>query len=155
VSPLLAPAVSSNVISAALAIWFRWGGPNLMICSGATGGLDAVATAALLLRAGRADQVAVVGCEPGDPDAVAIYGRELLPTAACLILASSAPAGTPRVGVVRPVSSGGPAGRGYGAEGVLRIADAVAAVRAHRSGGEVVVCGDPVDGWKSAEVTAS
>jgi 3-oxoacyl-[acyl-carrier-protein] synthase II len=66
VSPLQAPNASSNVIAATVAIWFRCGAPNLMVCSGATGGLDAAALAAVLLRANRADRVIVVGVEPDD-----------------------------------------------------------------------------------------
>src|SRR2546425_4962048 len=41
ISPLEAPNASSNVVSSTVAIWFRFGGPNLMVCSGATSGLDA------------------------------------------------------------------------------------------------------------------
>jgi len=66
VSALQAPNASSNVIASTVAIWFRCGAPSLMVCSGATGGLDAAALAALLLRAGRADRVIVVGAEPDD-----------------------------------------------------------------------------------------
>nr|BFE59199.1 hypothetical protein GCM10020063_037250 [Dactylosporangium thailandense] len=155
VSPLLAPVLSSNVIAGALAIWFRWSGPNLMICSGATGGLDAVASAALLLRSGRAERVVVVGCEPADPDAAAVYGRPLRAAAACLILARSGPAGSPHIGAVRPVPDGGAAGDSYGADGVLRVADAAAAVRAGSSTGRFVVCGDAADGWRGVRVSAS
>jgi 3-oxoacyl-[acyl-carrier-protein] synthase II len=72
VSPLAAPNVSSNVLASAVAIWFRFGGPNLMVCSGSTGGLDALALGALLLRAGRADRVVVVGAEPADDVAAAM-----------------------------------------------------------------------------------
>ena len=73
VSPLAAPNASSNVIASTLAIWFRCGGPNLTVCSGATGGLDAVRLATLLLAAGRARRVLVVGVEPDDPVASALH----------------------------------------------------------------------------------
>ncbi len=94
VSPMLAPGASSNVIATAVAIWFRLGGPNLMICSGATGGLDAVRAAMLLLRAGRAERVIVVGVEPADPVARELHEtragqagrRPLRAAAACIVL---------------------------------------------------------------------
>jgi 3-oxoacyl-[acyl-carrier-protein] synthase II len=66
VSPLEAPNASSNVIASTVAIWFRFGGPNLMVCSGATSGLDAIRLARLLIAARRADRVVVVGAEPDD-----------------------------------------------------------------------------------------
>jgi len=75
VSPLDAPNASSNVIASTVALWFRLGGPNLMVCSGATSGLDAIACAQLLLRAGRADRVVVVGVEPGDEIASRLYAQ--------------------------------------------------------------------------------
>lgn len=92
VSALDAPNASSNVIASTVAIWFRFGGPNLMICSGATAGLDAVATACLLLRSGRAERVVVVGVESDDEAAAALYsqstpvGHKLRPAAAALVL---------------------------------------------------------------------
>ncbi len=63
-SPMNLPVGSSNVIPAGIAI--RWGfkGPNLMLCNGATSGLDAIRIAALMLRSGRADKMLVVGVEP-------------------------------------------------------------------------------------------
>ncbi|HEY7177099.1 MAG TPA: beta-ketoacyl synthase N-terminal-like domain-containing protein, partial [Micromonosporaceae bacterium] len=75
VSALDAPNASSNVLASTVAIWFRCGGPNLMICSGATSGLDAVYLARVLLLADRADRVIVVGAEPGDPVAVSLHAR--------------------------------------------------------------------------------
>ncbi|MCZ7437548.1 beta-ketoacyl synthase N-terminal-like domain-containing protein [Micromonospora sp. WMMC241] len=94
VGPLEAPNASSNVIAGAIAIWFRFGGPNLTVCSGATAGLDAIWLAGLLLRVGRADRVVVVGVEPDDPQARALHaarrgatpGRPLRAGAACLLL---------------------------------------------------------------------
>jgi hypothetical protein len=72
-------------------MWFRFGGPNLMICSGRGGGHDAVRLALLLLRAGRATRVVVVGAEPDDPVATGIHARGRPPAplragAACLVL---------------------------------------------------------------------
>jgi hypothetical protein len=66
VSALDAPNASSNVMASTVAMWFRFGGPNLMICSGASAGLDGIFLACALLRAGRAQRVVVVGAEPGD-----------------------------------------------------------------------------------------
>jgi 3-oxoacyl-[acyl-carrier-protein] synthase II len=75
VSALQAPNASSNVIASTVAIWFRCGAPNLMVCSGATGGLDAAALAVVLLRAERADRVIVVGVEPDDDVASRVRAR--------------------------------------------------------------------------------
>lgn len=95
VSPLEAPNASSNVVASSVALWFRFGGPNLMICSGATAGIDAVAMASLLLRAGRADRVVVVGTEPDDEVAASLNAcradrtaasRPLRGAAACVVL---------------------------------------------------------------------
>jgi 3-oxoacyl-(acyl-carrier-protein) synthase len=85
VSPLDVPNASSNVVASSVAIWFRLGGPNLMVCSGATGGLDAIALAALLLRAGRADRCVVVGTEPDDEVVAALAGRARAGAAAVVL----------------------------------------------------------------------
>jgi 3-oxoacyl-[acyl-carrier-protein] synthase II len=112
VSPLSAPNASSNVAASTIAIWFRLGGPNLMVCSGATSGLDAVALGSLLLHAGRADRVVVVGTEPDDEVATALHARRLAPDAArlrtgaaCVILepAGAATAGMALLSPVRAV----------------------------------------------------
>ncbi|MEU1969555.1 beta-ketoacyl synthase N-terminal-like domain-containing protein [Micromonospora sediminicola] len=88
VSVLDAPNVSSNVIASTVALWFGFGGPNIMVCSGATAGLDGLSIAHLLLRARRADRVVLVGAEPDDDVATAVHGRHppLRAGAACLIL---------------------------------------------------------------------
>jgi 3-oxoacyl-[acyl-carrier-protein] synthase II len=75
VSALDAPNASSNVVASTVAMWFRCGGPNLMVCSGATSGLDAVFHASVLLRTGRADRAIVVGAEPDDPVARTFHAR--------------------------------------------------------------------------------
>jgi 3-oxoacyl-[acyl-carrier-protein] synthase II len=62
-SPLDLPNASPNVVAASVAIYFGAGGPNLMVTSGATSGLDALAIAARVVRAGRADRMIVVGAE--------------------------------------------------------------------------------------------
>lgn len=97
VSPMQTPNVSSNVIASTIAIRYGFTGPNVMLCNGATSGLDAVRIGARLIRAGRADRVVVVGAEPDDEIAQALVknrepGRAALrAAAACVIL--SAPSG--------------------------------------------------------------
>lgn len=61
--PMDLPNASSNVVASSIAIRFGYFGPNLMVCSGATSGLDAVIWAHRLLEAGRAARVLVVGVE--------------------------------------------------------------------------------------------
>jgi 3-oxoacyl-[acyl-carrier-protein] synthase II len=179
VSPVAAPNASSNVLASAVASWFGFGGPNVMLCSGATAGLDAVVVGALLLRAGRADRVVVVGAEPADDLAVALHhqaagsGRPPRAGAACVVLA---PAGSAEaIGLLGPVRASGSApqasdtapagdpmltigpgqeidltarcGELYGALGVAQAATAAAIGRPAR-----LVCGDDVDGWRTADV---
>lgn len=91
VSVLDAPNVSSNVIASTVALWFGFGGPNLMVCSGSTAGLDAIALSGLVLRAGRAERVVVVGVEPADEVATALFaaqpgGPALTAGAGCVVL---------------------------------------------------------------------
>jgi 3-oxoacyl-[acyl-carrier-protein] synthase II len=62
-SPMELPNASSNIVASSIAIWFGLKGLNLMICNGATSGVDALYTAANAIRAGRADGVVVVGVE--------------------------------------------------------------------------------------------
>jgi 3-oxoacyl-[acyl-carrier-protein] synthase II len=63
-SPLELPNASSNVIASTIAIRFGCRAINLMLCNGATSGIDALYTANNLIRAGRARRVLVVGVEP-------------------------------------------------------------------------------------------
>jgi 3-oxoacyl-[acyl-carrier-protein] synthase II len=110
VSPLQVPNASSNVVASTVGIWFGCGAANLMVCSGATGGLDAAALAAVLLRADRADRVIVVGVEPDDDFTVGLQalrrtdrpGEPLRAGAAAVVL-EHASAGTdpPCLGPVR------------------------------------------------------
>ncbi|HEV2371955.1 MAG TPA: beta-ketoacyl synthase N-terminal-like domain-containing protein [Streptosporangiaceae bacterium] len=166
VSLLDAPNASSNVIAGAIAIWFRFSGPNFTVCSGATAGLDAVWLAGLLLRAGRARQVVVVGTEPDDPDAAALQAARagvdppvpLRAGAACLLLCRPADASAP-LAMLRTSADPalpGSVARGYGesvsdhygAAGVIDTALAVAAGMPTR-----VVCGDSEDGWRELWVS--
>jgi 3-oxoacyl-[acyl-carrier-protein] synthase II len=184
VSPLAAPNASSNALASAVAIWFRFGGPNVMLCSGATSGLDALAVGALLLRAGRADRVVVVGAEPADGAAAALPGLpDGIPPragAACVVLApAGAGPAAPRLGPVhttatRPAAggpalvlgpAGGPAAPGvidlaarcgdlYGALGVAQAAVAAAVVGA-TGRPACLVGGDDVDGWRTVGIQPS
>jgi 3-oxoacyl-[acyl-carrier-protein] synthase II len=63
-SPMDLPNASSNVIASSAAIRYGLRGPNLMVCNGATSGLDAVNWAATMITAGRTERVLVVGVEP-------------------------------------------------------------------------------------------
>jgi 3-oxoacyl-[acyl-carrier-protein] synthase II len=163
VGPLEAPNASSNVIAGAVAIWFRFGGPNLTVCSGATGGLDAVWLAGVLLRTARADRVVVVGAEPDDPTARALHAaraaarpdRPLRAGAACLILSRPGEAG-PHAATLGPVRH---AGRPtldiagtlhadyYGAAGLVHTALALGLPAAATVG-----CGDDTDGYRTVSV---
>jgi len=181
ISPLVAPNVSSNVLASAVAIWFRFSGPNLMVCSGATAGLDALALGSLLLRSARADRVVVVGAEPVDEVVTALAdggGAQVLPRAgaACVVLEPDrGQAVEPRLGPVRASSDppsldqgllrigiatdGDPdvvdvaarCGDLYGALGVVQVALAAALVRAESRPARIL-CGDTVDGWRSVDV---
>lgn len=85
-SPLDAPNASSNIIASSIAIRFRFGGPSLTVCSGATAGFDAVGLGLLLLRTRRCERVVVVGVEPADPIARAWSSQPLHASAACLVM---------------------------------------------------------------------
>ncbi len=63
-SPMDLPNASSNVVASTIAIRFGCRAVNLMVCNGATSGLDALYMAANLILAGRARRVLVVGVEP-------------------------------------------------------------------------------------------
>ncbi|MFI5485949.1 beta-ketoacyl synthase N-terminal-like domain-containing protein [Micromonospora echinaurantiaca] len=173
VSPLDAPNASSNVVSSTVAIWFGWGGPNLTVCSGHPAGLDAVRLGVLLLSAGRARRVVVVGAEPADPVAAGLLdaAAPLRPLAACVLLERD---GDLRLGPVEELTGPPPGGAdlllapaglaadavdltgavgaGYGALGVLQVAVA-AAVLAERGGSARIVCGDPDDGYRTTRLS--
>jgi 3-oxoacyl-[acyl-carrier-protein] synthase II len=161
VSPLEVPNASSNVVASTIAIWYRFGGPNLTVCSGATAGLDAIGLGALLLRAGRAARAVVVGVEPADETAVALHGGHLRAGAACVVL--EPPARCPDAPRLAAVGRGGPypgdldptaaCGDLYGARGVVLVAMAAALLATGGAPGPVrVACGDDVDGWRDAEL---
>lgn len=62
-SPMGLPNASSNVVASWAAIRFGLRGPNLMLCNGATSGLDAVHWAATMVAAGRVRRALVIGVE--------------------------------------------------------------------------------------------
>jgi 3-oxoacyl-[acyl-carrier-protein] synthase II len=69
-SPMDLPNASSNVVASTVAAWFGLKGANLMLCNGATSGIDALQVGATMIRAGRADRMVVVGVEPGTAEAL-------------------------------------------------------------------------------------
>lgn len=90
VSPMDTPNASSNIIASEIAIRFGLRGPALMMCNGASSGLDAVRWAATLLRAGRASQVLVVGVEPDNEIVRELVGAErVVDGGAALVLEST------------------------------------------------------------------
>lgn len=172
VSPLDAPNASSNVIASTLAIWFRFGGPNLTVCSGHPSGLDAVGLGCLLLAAGRARRVLVVGVEPRDDATDALLKQAGVAVAACVVLEPEQPGPLLYDVVVDPEAGEnslvadlgtygssnvdtGSAGRGYGAEGVLQVAVAAAVTTADPDVRSVTaICGAPVEGFRRTRITA-
>lgn len=66
-SPMSLPVASSNVIPASIAIRYGFKSINLMLCNGATSGIDAVNIAAKMLQSRRAEKMVVVGVEPLNP----------------------------------------------------------------------------------------
>lgn len=117
-SPLHLPNASSNVVASSIAVRYGLCGPNLMVTNGATSGLDAVHLAAVLIAAGRALRVVVVGVEPVNDVVAELSGGlagKLFDGAAAVVLESTA-------GAVQRRASG-PRIDGY-----ARCADPVASV---------------------------
>lgn len=96
--PMDLPNASSNVVASSIAIRFGLFGPNLMMCSGANSGLDALGWAEILLATKRAARVAVVGVEVRNTAverfATAHAEAGLFHGAACVLLESSGAATT-------------------------------------------------------------
>lgn len=106
-SPMDLPNASSNVIASSVAIRFGLRGPNLMVCNGATSGLDALHWAATMIRSSRVDRVLVIGVEP-DNDAVRRLlgdGRTGVDGGAAVVV-ESAEAARERSAAVRAVYGG-------------------------------------------------
>lgn len=89
-SPIRVPHMSSNVTAGWVALEHGLRGPDITLCSGTTGGLDAVFWAAALLAAGRAEAAVVVGVEPDTAPVARLHrehgARSWLDGAACLIV---------------------------------------------------------------------
>ncbi|MBO3679164.1 beta-ketoacyl synthase N-terminal-like domain-containing protein [Streptomyces sp. NEAU-YJ-81] len=88
-SPMSLPNASSNVIASWVAIRHGLRGPNLMLCNGATSGLDAVHWGAALVAAGRVRRAVVIGVETHNAVVEDLLGRpadELLDGAAALVV---------------------------------------------------------------------
>ncbi|MET7905766.1 beta-ketoacyl synthase N-terminal-like domain-containing protein [Streptomyces sp. NPDC005336] len=88
-SPMSLPNASSNVIASWVAIRHGLRGPNLMLCNGATSGLDAVHWGATLVAAGRVRRALVIGVETHNAVVEDLLGRradELLDGAAALVV---------------------------------------------------------------------
>ncbi|MGP3946179.1 beta-ketoacyl synthase N-terminal-like domain-containing protein [Streptomyces sp. 6N106] len=88
-SPMSLPNASSNVIASWVAIRHGLRGPNLMLCNGATSGLDAVHWGAALVAAGRVRRAVVIGVETHNAVVEDLLGRsadELLDGAAAIVV---------------------------------------------------------------------
>ncbi|GAA2801253.1 beta-ketoacyl synthase N-terminal-like domain-containing protein [Kitasatospora sp. CM 4170] len=77
-SPMDLPNASSNVVASSVAIRFGLRGPNLMLCNGATSGLDALRWGAGLIRAGRVSRALALGVEPDNAAVRAFTGADRL-----------------------------------------------------------------------------
>ncbi|QXJ21389.1 hypothetical protein AGRA3207_002238 [Actinomadura graeca] len=75
ISPMRVPHLSSAYTAAWVAIGHGIRGPNLTLCNGASGGLDAVAWARNLIAAGRATAALVIGVEPDTPPVARLHGE--------------------------------------------------------------------------------
>ena len=152
VSPLVAPNASSNIIGSSIALRYGFTGPNFLVCSGATAGLDAVRLGALLIRTGRTHRSIVVGVEPDDEIATRLCPG-LRAAAAAIVLE---PLTTDEGVVLGPLTRSRATlastmdlpGGTYGAAGVLGVAIAAALGEDHQ-----VACGDPNDGYAAMPVT--
>lgn len=75
VSPMGVPHLGSGVAAAWIALQHGIRGPNLTLCNGASGGLDAVAWACNLIAAGRATAALVIGVEPDTPPVARLHAQ--------------------------------------------------------------------------------
>ncbi len=112
ISPMGLPNASSNVIASTVAIRYGLRGPNLMVCNGATSGLDAVHWAASSLAAGRAERFVVIGVETDNRYVRGLLGDpagQLLDGAVALVW--SGPTRPPHAGPPAAPCSAGTPGR--------------------------------------------
>ena len=90
VSPMGVPHLSSHVTAAWVAQDHGIRGPNLTLCNGASGGLDAVAWARNLIAAGRATAALAIGVEPDAPPVARLHketdGARWIDGAVCLVI---------------------------------------------------------------------
>jgi len=149
VSPLVAPNASSNIIASSIALRYGFTGPNFLVCSGATAGLDAVRLGALLIRSGRTHRAVVVGVEPDDEIATKLCPG--LRAAAAAVILEPAADGMVLGGITRSrthlESTVDVPADTYGAAGVLGVAVAAALGTDH-----LVACGSPEDGYAALPV---
>ncbi|MFD0689937.1 beta-ketoacyl synthase N-terminal-like domain-containing protein [Actinomadura fibrosa] len=75
-SPMGLPHTGANMTAGWLAIDHGLSGPNLTVCNGATGGIDALYWARNLVAADRADIVLVVGVEPDGRSVARLHGDD-------------------------------------------------------------------------------
>lgn len=73
VSPVRMPNLGSQVAAAWVALEHGIQGPNLTLCNGAAGGLDAVAWARNLIAADRATAALLIGVEPDIPPVARLH----------------------------------------------------------------------------------
>jgi 3-oxoacyl-[acyl-carrier-protein] synthase II len=117
-NPLVLPQTSSNVIAGAVAIRYGLRGPNLTLCNGETGGLDAVHWAHTLIAAGRARVAVVVGVEPADGVVAKFVGAGVVDGAVALVLEDASVARGARARAIVK-------GYGYGVDRAKVIAQAL------------------------------
>lgn len=152
-SPMDLPNASSNVIASSMAIRFGLRGPNLMVCNGATGGLDAVRWAVTMLAAGRAERMLVLGVEPDTEEARALLGAPGLDGAVALVVE------TPAAAAARGVSAGTRVGAAVRGRDTARCLERLSAQHPdeppevwYLSGSEVI--GDPLPGVTRTDPSA-
>jgi 3-oxoacyl-[acyl-carrier-protein] synthase II len=122
-SPMDTPNASSNILASDVAIRFGLRGPNLMVCNGATSGLDAVHWASTMLRSGRAEYVVVLGVEP-DNEMV----RQLTDTGRVLDGAAAVVLEVPEHAKSRGVTACAEVGRYVRTAGMAECADRLTSV---------------------------
>lgn len=132
ISPMNLPNASSNVVASSVAIRFGLRGPNLMLCNGASSGLDAVRWAASLISAGRAERALVVGVEPRSGVTAALTGvpeKEQLDGAVALVV------------------EGGPSARRRGSASMARLGEGVRSPSLSRCVDSLVADGTGDGAW--------
>lgn len=85
-NPIRLPETACSVVAASVAIRFGVRGPNLTVCNGTTGGLDALFWAATLIATRRARAVTVIGVEPTHEAVRRLLGTDSVDGAAAVVL---------------------------------------------------------------------